>query len=71
MTALTLLSRITGVVRNVVVVAVLGVTFLGNGVKLDGAVVVDPRLPWSISAPTVLSVGTRRFVRVVPHSKSN
>src|SRR5947209_952239 len=30
MTALTLLSRITGVVRNVVVVAVLGVTFLGN-----------------------------------------
>lgn len=43
----------------------------GNGVKLDGAVVVDPRLPWSISAPTVLSVGTRRFVRVVPHFKSN
>lgn len=30
MTVLTLLSRLTGVVRNVVVVAVLGVTFLGN-----------------------------------------
>ena len=30
MTALTLASRVTGMVRNVVVVAVLGVTFLGN-----------------------------------------
>src|SRR4051794_21824085 len=30
MTGLTLLSRVSGLVRNVVVVAVLGVTFLGN-----------------------------------------
>jgi tyrosyl-tRNA synthetase len=38
----------------------------GNGVKLDGAVVSDPRQPWTATAPTVLSVGSRRFVRVLP-----
>ena len=43
----------------------------GNGVKIDGTVIVDPRHPWAISAPTVLSVGTRRFVRVVPHPLTN
>ena len=38
----------------------------GNGVKLDGAAVTDPRMPWTAGAPAVLSVGTRRFARVVP-----
>ncbi|MBD5656180.1 MAG: tyrosine--tRNA ligase [Candidatus Eremiobacteraeota bacterium] len=38
----------------------------GNGVKLDGAVVSDPRQPWTATVPTVLSVGSRRFVRIVP-----
>ncbi len=36
----------------------------GNGVKVDGIVVNDPRAPWSASAPAVLSVGSRKFVRV-------
>ena len=36
----------------------------GNGVKLDGVVVGDPRAPWSATPPVVLSVGTRRFVRI-------
>ena len=38
----------------------------GNGVKIDGTVVPDPRAPWSVTPPVVLSVGTRRFVRIVP-----
>ncbi|GAC1547800.1 MAG: tyrosine--tRNA ligase [Vulcanimicrobiaceae bacterium] len=38
----------------------------GNGVKLDGIVAVDPRQPWASAVPVVLSVGSRRFVRVVP-----
>ncbi len=37
----------------------------GNGVKLDGIPVVDPRQPWQNGAPVVLSVGSRRFVRVL------
>ena len=36
----------------------------GNGVKLDGGVVSDPRAPWSATPPVVLSVGSRRFVRI-------
>ncbi|GAC1523242.1 MAG: tyrosine--tRNA ligase [Vulcanimicrobiaceae bacterium] len=36
----------------------------GNGVKVDGIVVGDPRAPWSATPPVVLSVGTRRFVRI-------
>lgn len=36
----------------------------GNGVKLDGDIVTDPRAPWSAIPPVVLSVGTRRFVRI-------
>jgi tyrosyl-tRNA synthetase len=36
----------------------------GNGVKVDGIVVSDPRAAWSASAPAVLSVGSRKFVRV-------
>jgi len=37
----------------------------GRGVKIDGTVVDDPRRPWVEAASTVLSVGTRRFVRVI------
>lgn len=38
----------------------------GNGVKVDGIVVSDPRAPWDWTAPAVLSVGSRRFARIVP-----
>jgi tyrosyl-tRNA synthetase len=38
----------------------------GNGVKLDGSVVTDPRAAWRATAPVVLSVGNRRYVRVLP-----
>jgi tyrosyl-tRNA synthetase len=38
----------------------------GNGVKVDGIVVDDPRAAWSSDAPAVLSVGSRKFVRVLP-----
>jgi len=39
----------------------------GNGVKLDGSVVTDPRQAWIVPAsPVVLSVGSRRFVRINP-----
>ncbi len=38
----------------------------GGGVKLDGVAVSDPRQTWSIEAPVVISVGTRRFVRIIP-----
>lgn len=36
----------------------------GSGVKVDGIVVSDPRAAWSAPAPAVLSVGSRKFVRV-------
>ena len=39
----------------------------GNGVRVDGTIVSDPRAPWSASAPAVLSVGSRKFVRVLPN----
>lgn len=38
----------------------------GNGVKIDGTIVSDPRAAWTASEPAVLSVGTRRFVKVLP-----
>jgi tyrosyl-tRNA synthetase len=39
----------------------------GNGVKIDGNVVPDPRAPWiAAPSPVVLSVGSRRFVRINP-----
>lgn len=38
----------------------------GNGVKVDGIVVDDPRAAWTPSGPAVLSVGSRRFARIVP-----
>ena len=39
----------------------------GNGVKIDGVVVADPRAPWQpVTVAVVLSVGSRRFVRITP-----
>ncbi len=38
----------------------------GNGVKVDGIVVDDPRAAWTAHGPAVLSVGSRRFARIVP-----
>jgi tyrosyl-tRNA synthetase len=44
----------------------------GNAVKIDGTAVADPRQPWTAAAsPVVVSVGTRRFVRVVPTTSSS
>lgn len=40
----------------------------GNAVKLDGESVRDPNAVWTATAPAVLSVGSRRFVRVNPVS---
>jgi tyrosyl-tRNA synthetase len=37
----------------------------GNGVRVDGIVVSDPKAPWSATGAAVLSVGSRKFVRVV------
>lgn len=42
----------------------------GNGVKVDGIVVNDPRAPWNARGPAVLSVGSRKFVRVRPSNGS-
>jgi tyrosyl-tRNA synthetase len=39
---------------------------LGGGVRLDGAPVRDPALAWTATGPVVLSVGSRRFARIVP-----
>ncbi|HET9028805.1 MAG TPA: tyrosine--tRNA ligase [Candidatus Aquilonibacter sp.] len=39
----------------------------GNGVKVDGIVVNDPRAAWTATAPAVLSVGSRKFIRVLPN----
>jgi tyrosyl-tRNA synthetase len=38
----------------------------GGGVKLDGEPCTDPNMVWNAAAPVVLSVGARRFVRVLP-----
>jgi tyrosyl-tRNA synthetase len=38
----------------------------GNGVKLDGEPVRDVNASWSAAGPAVLSVGSHRFVRVLP-----
>ncbi|MGB6600594.1 MAG: tyrosine--tRNA ligase [Candidatus Cybelea sp.] len=38
----------------------------GNAVKIDGEVVRDPNAAWTAGTPAVLSVGSRRFVRVLP-----
>ena len=38
----------------------------GNGVKVDGILVCDAKAPWAAEKPAVLSVGSRKFVRVLP-----
>ncbi len=38
----------------------------GNGVRIEGVLVSDPRAPWSSGSPAVLSVGSRKFIRVIP-----
>ncbi len=38
----------------------------GNAVKVDGTLVQDQNAAWSASGTAVLSVGSRRFVRVLP-----
>ncbi|HXP94107.1 MAG TPA: tyrosine--tRNA ligase [Candidatus Binatia bacterium] len=40
----------------------------GNGVKVDGIAVSDPKALWTATEPAVLSVGARKFVRVVPNA---
>jgi tyrosyl-tRNA synthetase len=37
-----------------------------GGVKIDGVVVTDPAARWTATAPAVLQVGSRKFVRVTP-----
>jgi tyrosyl-tRNA synthetase len=39
----------------------------GNAVKVDGLVVADQRAAWTATGAAVLSVGSRRFVRVLPN----
>jgi tyrosyl-tRNA synthetase len=41
----------------------------GNGVKIDGRVVSDPKASWPGDGPAVLSVGARKFVRVLPQRR--
>ena len=38
----------------------------GGGVRLDGATVDDAALEWTATEPVVVSVGSRRFARVLP-----
>jgi tyrosyl-tRNA synthetase len=37
-----------------------------GAVKIDGAAVTDARAPWSATAPAVLQVGSRKFIRILP-----
>ncbi|HEV3154624.1 MAG TPA: tyrosine--tRNA ligase [Candidatus Baltobacteraceae bacterium] len=41
----------------------------GNGVRVDGTIVHDPKSPWSAAGPAVLSVGSRKFVKVLPNER--
>lgn len=41
----------------------------GNGVRVDGTIVSDPKSAWTATQAAVLSVGSRRFVRVLPNKK--
>ena len=41
----------------------------GNAVKIDGEPVHDVNALWTALAPAVLSVGSRRFVRVLPRAR--
>ncbi len=40
----------------------------GNAVKIDGELVRDANAPWTAAQAAVVSVGSRRFVRVLPRS---
>jgi tyrosyl-tRNA synthetase len=42
----------------------------GNGVRIDGTVVSDPKALWSSGGSAVLSVGTRKFVRIRSQEKA-
>lgn len=37
-----------------------------GAVRVDGVVISDPRAVWPASAPAVLQVGARKFVRIIP-----
>ena len=41
----------------------------GNGVKVDGILVSDPNTQWTAAEPAILSVGSRKFVRVLPNEE--
>ncbi len=41
----------------------------GNGVKVDGILVGDPRAAWTAAEPAILSVGSRKFVKVLPNER--
>lgn len=41
----------------------------GNGVRVDGTIVHDPKSPWTAAQAAVLSVGSRRFVKVLPNER--
>ncbi|HLI94681.1 MAG TPA: tyrosine--tRNA ligase [Candidatus Baltobacteraceae bacterium] len=41
----------------------------GNGVKVDGILVGDPNAQWTAAEPATLSVGSRKFVRVLPNEE--
>lgn len=38
----------------------------GNGVRIDGELVQDGKAGWPASSPAILSVGARKFVKVIP-----
>jgi tyrosyl-tRNA synthetase len=38
----------------------------GNGVKVDGVPISDPRAAWTARVPVILSVGSKRFARIIP-----
>lgn len=41
----------------------------GNGVKVDGILISDPRAAWTAAEPAILSVGSRKFVKVIPNER--
>jgi len=40
----------------------------GKGVRVDGILVEDPKALWPAKAPAILSVGARKFVKVLPNN---
>lgn len=39
----------------------------GKGVRVDGILLEDPKAPWPARGPAILSVGSRKFVKVLPN----